>query len=177
MDVFEAISKRHCYRGRFTEQPVTRKDLVRIVEAGLKAPSGRNQQTTLFVIIDEPELLKKICAMHPASSAMQTAKALVACIIDRQPDPVYEGYSFQVEDCAAAVENILLAVTALGYATVWIDGWLRVDERAEKLGAMLGVPDNKILRILLPIGVPEEEHKQPAKKPFEKRAWFNRYGV
>jgi len=72
---------------------------------------------------------------------------------------------------------MLLSITALGYATVWIDGWLRVDERYDRIGDVLGVPKDKITRIILPIGIASGEYKQPAKKPFDHRAWFNKYGT
>ena len=60
MDVFEAIAKRHSYRGRFTDAPVAREDLIKIVLAGIHAPSGKNEQTTSFVVVDRPELLRQI---------------------------------------------------------------------------------------------------------------------
>lgn len=176
MDVFEAIAKRHSYRGPFLDRPAPPEDLRRIVQAGLQAPSGRNAQTTRFVIIDDPDLLRQIGLMHTTSEAMKQARAMIACIVDREPEPVYEGHSFQVEDCAAAVENMLLAITALGYASVWIDGWLRSDDRAAKIGRLLGLPDGKVIRIILPIGVPAENWPQREKSPFEARAWFNKYG-
>jgi len=176
MDLFEAIKKRHCYRGAFTDTSVPREDLEKIVQAGLDAPSGKNCQTTRFVIVDEPELLEQIGQMHPANKAMQQAKAFIACIIDKKPEAIYEGFEFQVEDCAAAVENMLLAITALGYASVWIDGWLRVENHNETIGKLLGAPRAKIVRILLPIGVPEKEVKGPKKMPSPERAWFNQYG-
>lgn len=175
MDVFEAIKKRHSYRGGFEETPIPREDLHKIVQAGLDAPSGRNAQTTQFVIVDEPELVRSIGHMHDRNKAMQQARAFIACVLDHEPEPVYEGMSFQVEDCAAAVENMLLAITALGYGSVWIDGWLRVDGRAEAIGKLLNVPAGKYVRILLPVGVPAEQVKQPAKKPFTQRAAFNTY--
>jgi len=176
MDVFEAIARRHSYRGPFEDQPVPREDLRRIVQAGLQAPSGKNEQTTMFVIADAPELVRGIGSQHRSNVAVQQAKAFIACVIDEQPEAVYEGHSFQVEDCAAAVENMLLAVTALGYATVWIDGWLRVENRARHIGELLGVPAGKTVRVLLPIGVPTENRSQMEKKPFEARAWFDRFG-
>jgi nitroreductase len=175
MDFFEAIKKRHSYRGGFTDAGVPREDLQKIVQAGLDAPSGKNCQTTRFVIVDDPKLLAQITQMHPGNKAMQQAKAFIACITDKHPEAVYEGFEFQVEDCAAAVENMLLAITALGYASVWIDGWLRVDTRNEKIGQLLGTPDGKIVRILLPIGVPAKEVRGPEKMAFEERAWFNQY--
>ena len=113
--------------------------------------------------------------MHTTNTAMQQAKAMIVCIVDKEPPAVYENKSFAIEDCSAAVENMLLAITALGYASVWIDGWLRVERRAEKIGELLNVPDNKIVRIILPIGHPAEEVTAREKLPFEKRAWFNGY--
>ena len=38
MDVLEAINTRHSYRGKYTSDPVPRKDLIAIMEAGLNAP-------------------------------------------------------------------------------------------------------------------------------------------
>ena len=176
MDVFEAIAKRHSYRGPFRDRAVPRADLERIVQAGLQAPSGKNAQTTSFVVVDDADLVGRIAGMPGANQALREAKALVACVVDVQPEAVYERHNFQVEDCAAAVENMLLAVTALGYATVWTDGWLRVENRAETIGHILGLPSGKIIRVLLPIGVPAEAWPPKEKKPFEARAWFNRFG-
>ena len=176
MDIFEAIAKRHSYRGTFEDKPVPQEDLRRIVEAGLLAPTGKNAQTTTFVIVDDKETVARIATMPGGNKAMQDARAYVTCIIDKAPEAVYEGHDFQIEDCAAAVENMLLAITALGYATVWVDGWLRVEKRAEAIGDMLGVPADKIIRVILPIGVPGEVKKRAPKKPFSERAWFNKYG-
>jgi len=176
MDVFEAITRRHSYRGPFKERAIPREDLGKIVQAGIQAPSGRNMQTTSFGIVDDRELVQQINRMPGGNKAVEGAKAFIVCLIDRRPEAVYEGFTFQVEDCAAAVENMLLAVTALGYATVWVDGWLRAQGRAEEIGRLLGVPDTKVVRIILPLGVPDEVWPQKEKKPFEERAWFNRYG-
>lgn len=175
MNFFETVKKRHSYRGGFKDMAVRREDLQTIVQAGLDAPSGCNAQTTRFVIVNEASLVLQISAMNPANKAMNTAKAFIACIVDKQPQGVYQELSFQVEDCAAAVENMLLAIATLGYASVWIDGWLRREGRAETISKLLGVPEAKIVRVLLPIGVPAEEYKQPQKMPFAQRAWFNRY--
>jgi len=176
MDLFEAIKKRHSYRGGFEDMVVRREELLKIVQAGLDAPSGKNCQTTRFVIVDDPTLLKQITQMHPGNKAFQQAKVMIACIIDKNPEAIYEGFEFQVEDCAAAVENMLLAITALGYASVWVDGWLRVDNRNETIGKLLGVPESKIVRILLPIGVAAKKVRGPEKMAFAERAWFNQYG-
>ena len=174
MDLFEAVEKRYSYRGAFTDAPVPREDLVKIVNAGLKAPSGCNAQTTSFVVVDDPETvaeIRKVISMQ----AVQDAKAVVACVTGVNPEPVYHGMHFEVEDCSAAVENMLLAVTALGYATVWIDGALRREGRAERINSLLGIPPGRTVRVILPIGVPAGEGPRKEKRPFEERAWFNKH--
>ena len=171
MDVFEAITNRHSYRGAFTEAPVPREDLTKIVRAGLEAPSGCKKQSTTFVIVDDPETLAKI---EDIVDLYSSPRALIACVVD--PAPVFQGMSFEKEDCSAAVENMLLAITAMGYATVWIDGQLRMDKRAERLGDLLGVPTGRQVQIILPLGVPTDDCAGPEKKPFDQRAWFNTYG-
>jgi nitroreductase len=174
MDVFEAIEKRHSYRGPFTDAPVPREDLVKIAQAGIRAANACNAQIATFVIVDDPELLEQIAAVLDRT-VCKTAKAMIACVED--PRPVYKGIAFTAEDCASSVANMLLAVTALGYATVWFDGILRRDKIAERLNTLLGVPADKNVRILLPIGVPAEPKKQMEKLPFGQRAWFNKWGA
>jgi nitroreductase len=173
MELFEAIAKRHSYRGAFTEAPIPEEDLRRIVQAGIQAPSGKNEQTTAFVIVNDPALLKQAAEII-SRPVCETARAMIVCVTD--PRPVYHDLSFHVEDCSAAVENMLLAITALGYATVWLDGVLRLENVAQRLAELLGVPEGKIVRIALPLGTPVEVCQQKDKLPFAERAWFNRYG-
>jgi nitroreductase len=173
VDVFDAISERYSYRGGFSEQTVSREDLRKIVQAGLQAPSGCNEQTTSFVIIDDAQLMAKIVRIINRP-VCDTARAMIVCVAD--PRPTYKGLSFQLEDCAAAVQNMLLAVTALGYATVWLDGVLRMDDVATRLNSLLDIPEGKTIQVVLPLGVAVKEGKRPEKLAFEKRAWFNRYG-
>ncbi len=173
MELFEAIARRYSYRGEFTDARVPRSDLERIVQAGIQAPSACNQQVVTFVIVDEPALLQAIAEILD-KPACRSAKAMIVCVAD--PRPVYGAMSFSAEDCAAAVENMLLAITALGYASVWLDGVLRADDRAARIARLLQVPAGRKVRILLPIGVAAEAGQQRERRPFQERAWFNRHG-
>ena len=80
MEFFDTVTKRHCYRGAFQNTPVPRSHLTQIVQAGLDAPSGKNAQTTRFVIVDEPKYVRTIGAMHESNKAMQQAQAFIACV-------------------------------------------------------------------------------------------------
>ena len=174
MDLFDAIAKRYSYRGDFTTAAVPRTDLHKIVQAGIQSPSACNQQVASFVIVDDPSLLQKIADIVDKPFC-RSAKAMIVCVAD--PRPVFADISFAAEDCAAAVENMLLAITALGYASVWLDGVLRRENRAARINQLLGVPGDKSVRILLPIGVPAEPGQQRERQPFGERAWFNRWGA
>ena len=173
MDVFEAIAKRYSYRGGFKKDRIGREHLKAILQAGIQAPSGCNAQTTSFVAVDDPAVITQIGGLLDKQFVREAA-AIIVCVVD--PKPAYKDMSFAVEDCAAAVENMLLAITALGYATVWIDGALRADRKAERIAELLGVPTDRQVRIVLPLGVPVQPGTQREKLPFGKRAWFNRYG-
>ncbi|MDY0190971.1 MAG: nitroreductase family protein [Desulfuromonas sp.] len=175
MELFDTIKKRHSYRGPMANEAIPRQDLCAIAQAGIMAPSGKNAQTTEFIIIDDHKIITKLNNLHPANTAMQQAPAMIACIIDKNPEKIYSGYDFQLEDCAAAAENMLLAITALGYASVWIDGWLRTDDRAHTIAQWLGVPAEKKIQILLPIGKPVESWSPKEKKPFNSRVCVNSY--
>lgn len=175
MELSSVISMRGSYRGEFKPVAVPRDDLQKIVQAGIQAPSGKNEQVTSFIIVDTPELRSKISAILGDTAATRTAQAMIVCITD--PRPVFCGMAFPQEDCAACVENMLLTITDLGYASVWTDGILRMNDNAKKVAHLLGVPDDFTVQIILPVGIPEGDVKQAPKKPFSQRAWFNQYGA
>ena len=102
MELFEAFAARYSYRGAFTNAPVRREDLQKIVQAGIQAPSACNGQVATFVIVDEPDLVREIAEILN-KPVCNSAKAMVACVAD--PRPVIGQFSFAAEDCAAAVEH------------------------------------------------------------------------
>ena len=175
MDLFHAIEKRHSYRGNFTDAPVPREDLERIVDAGIRAPSGHNAQTTSFVIVDNQELLAEVTGCLKPAAYLQSARAAIVVLMDPRPASGWD-VSFGVQDYAAAVENMLLATTALGYASVWLDGDVAVADTAQKIARVLSVPEPLQVRVVLPLGVPQAQRSQRQKKPFDERAHWNGYG-
>lgn len=174
MDTFEAIAKRHSYRGEFQNKPVPRTDLEKIVQAGIDAPSGCNAQTTSFVVVDDAKLITDIAKIFGDRPVCATAKAVIVCLADSTP--AYGNTSFAREDCAAAVQNMLLAVTALGYATVWYQGYVQRDGNDRKIADLLGVPKNLRVEVVMPLGVPVTDESPREKKPLAERVSFNQYG-
>ena len=169
MDFFDTVKNRFSYRKAMEQKEIPLEDLRKIVQAGLDAPSGKNAQTTGFIIIRDRDIVETLHNMPQVNGSMATAPAYIACHIAKKPEGVYFGHDFEIEDCAAATQNILLAAAALGYGSVWIDGWLRLENRAAEIGKLTGLGDDRIIRILLPIGKMTEPQNRPVKKTFEER--------
>lgn len=175
MDLFEAIAARHSYRGMYQPTPVPREDLQRIMQAALDAPSGCNLQTTRLVAVDDPTLVAELGAMLGRANFASAPAAV--CVLTRE-NAFYRGRSFHVQDYAAAIQNALLAIAGLGYASCWVEGYVTNDDQiGRKMADRLGVPQSWSMVAYLPVGVPTEPVSGPQKQPFEQRAWFNRYGA
>jgi len=170
MDFFEVIESRHSYRGGYTSDLIPEADLAKILDAGIRAPSGCNAQTTSFILVTNAELRAKIAEIFSAPP-VETAPALIIAVTQKVTFDF--GLDFELEDYGAAVENILLAATALGYASCWYDGMTRLGS-ADALAALLDVPADKQLRTILPIGVPADKGAQPPRKPFDERVDWRR---
>ena len=174
MDALDALFARRSYRGKYLPDPVPRQDLQRIMEAGCAAPSGCNKQTASFIAVDDPALLKKLhSVIQPAAG--ETAPAMICVLTQRII--AYRDRCFAVQDYAAAIENMLLAAQALGYASCWYEGHITDEDRiGDKMAAILHVPKGYELVCFLPIGKAADAPRQPVKKPIEQRAWFNGFG-
>lgn len=174
MEFFEVIDKRFSYRGEFEDTPVPREDLIKIVTAGTKAPSAGNLQTQSFLVVTDKEIRAKIAEICP-HKGISTAPALILLVSQRQelgPDKI----SFELKDYGAAAENVLLAIAALGYASLWTDGETSMlPGRQEKLSALLGIPEDRTIRAVLPVGIPKTPGKQPPRKPFDELVKFEKY--
>lgn len=173
MDTFTSILQRRSYRGRYQALPVPRENLRKIMEAGLAAPSGCNKQTTSLIAVDDPSVLARVLAVIDPPIA-QTAPAAI-CVLTQRKN-AYRDKCFAVQDYAAAIENMLLAITALGYSSCWYEGHITDDDRiCDKIAAVLNVPEGYDLVALLPVGIAERPAAAPKKRSFEERAWFNTF--
>lgn len=171
MNALDAISARRSYRGKYLPTPVPREHLKAILEAGYHAPSGCNKQTTSFIAVDDPELMAKLHSVIQPPIG-ESAPAMI-CVLTRRII-AYRDRTFYVQDYSAAIQNMLLAISGLGYASCWIEGHVTdVDRIGYQMQKILGVPDEYELVCFLPVGIPAEEVKPVKKQPFADRAWLN----
>lgn len=174
MTVKEAIFARRSYRGEYLPISVPREALQSILEAGLAAPSGCNKQTTSLIAIDDPQVLRRVLGVIEPPVA-QTAPAAI-CVLTRRIN-AYRDKCFAVQDYAAAIQNMLLAMVELGYESCWYEGHITDDDRiCDRIAEILGVPPEYDLVALLPVGKAAKQPHAPVKKAFSERAWFNGFG-
>ncbi|MCL1888086.1 MAG: nitroreductase family protein [Kiritimatiellaeota bacterium] len=170
---FDVIKARHSYRGAFLPTPVTRAQIETLLDAGRAAPSACFKQSPRFIAITDPAVMAAVKALPELTDAVvQTARAFILIVYD--PTPQHGTHSFGAEDCAAVATNMLNTATALGLASVWLDGVLRYGAGRE-LDKILNIPAPFSSRILLPLGVPEKPGAQPARKPAEQRVGWNTF--
>lgn len=171
MSAIELINKRHSYRGKYKSTPVPREDLIKIMEAGLNAPSGCNKQTTSLIAVDDKNVLEKLHSVITPPVG-ETAPAMI-CVLTQRIN-AYRDKCFAVQDYSAAIQNMLLAIIELGYQSCWYEGHITDEDKiGYQMAQILNVPDDYELVCFLPVGIAEDTPVAPKKKPFDERAWFN----
>ena len=171
MDILDLIESRASYRGAYAETPVPREHLDAILRAGCAAPSGCNKQTTSFIAVDEPALLDELKAIVMPRIG-DTAPAWI--LVLTRPIVAYRDRCFNVQDYSAAIQNMLLAIVALGYESCWYEGHVTdEDDLGGQLARRLGVPEDYRLVCVLPVGTAAEPVKRVRKKAIEQRVSYN----
>jgi nitroreductase len=145
MDVFEAITNRKSNR-RYETTPIPKEKLLKILEAARLAPSASRLQPWHFIVVTEAEKRKELSRGMFAKFLAEAPVVIVACADTKaSPDWCYI-------DVAIAVENMVLAATGEGLGTCWVGSF---DE--EKVKALLKIPSNYAVVVLLALGYAHEE--------------------
>ena len=162
MDFFRAVSERTSVRN-FQPTIISDEEWTTILRAAMAAPSAVNCQPWEFVLIQNRQTLVRLAEKLPyAKMTSEAAGAILVCAI---PERAFEGSKeFAVIDAALASQNLLLAVTALGYGAVWTAVYSEAP-REKDVRTILGLPANVIPLCLIPIGKPAGE--VPAKDKFK----------
>ena len=167
----DLILSRRSYRGKFSPDRVPREDLTKILEAGLAAPSGCNRQTTSLIAVDDPDVLEQLHVVIDPPVG-ETAPAMI-CVLSQRIN-AYRDRCFATQDYSAAIDNMLLEITALGYQSCWYEGHITDEDRiCDRIARILNVPEGYDLVCILPVGKALSEPGMPKKKEFGERAWFN----
>ena len=130
---------------KFLDKQIPKEDIIQLIEAGIEAPSGHNTQSVRYTVVRNQALINHMSDV--AKTNMKAAQidwiskygmneryhvlhhAPTVIIVSVKED----AYS-PVEDCSAAIENILLAATSLNIGSLWVEliKYYFIDSKAEK---------------------------------------------
>ncbi len=169
MDTFETILTRRSIR-QFTSKTIDEELQKKLLQAAMQAPSARNTQAWQFVVIDDRQILREISNIHPYADMLKQAPLAIAICGDFQLE---ESVDYLALNCAAATENILLAVHAFGLGAVWLAIHPR-KQRIKDLRNLLNLPDDIIPISLVAVGYPKEQ-KGLANRFNPEKVHYNRW--
>ena len=157
MQTMEAIRARRSVRKYKADARIPREQIEKLLAAAMLAPGAVNSRPWEFFATDKREILVRLNEAHPASKMLLTASwAFVVC---GRPD-LQPKHNFWQQDCAAAVENILLAATDMGLGTCWC-GCYPAEPRTSAVQKVLGTTAVPVA--LIAVGIADES---PAPKGF-----------
>jgi nitroreductase len=194
MDALEAIAGRHGVL-RFRSDPVEPARIEAVLRAAVAAPSPVNLQPWAFVVVTDPTMTRKI-AHHLVevqearvfTELLSLPESYTARLMD-----LYEGFNrtpcfvliclepkaafarpedeavlrqWYLVSLGAAMQNLMVAATALGLGTRWFGGFA-LDNGGVALKEMLGIPEGMEIVAATPLGYHDEP---PKPRPVQDRA-------
>lgn len=149
MNVHEAIMTRRSIR-KYTDAPVTDEQVNTILEAAMMAPSAGNQQPWQFIVVRNKEVQAQLKDINPYAAMSDKAPVGILVCGDLSLE---KNAGFWVQDCSAAIQNILLAVHDLGLGAVWT-GVHPLKDREEGFKKLFELPEQVIPLGYIVIGHP-----------------------
>ena len=159
--MFNLIKTRRSTR-KFTSQSVEDKQLYQIIEAGTWAPSGLNNQPWKMAIIKDSGTRKSLASLTHYSSIIKGAPVLIAVFLDAN---LSYDHTKDVQAAGACIQNMLLAIHALGLGGVWLGEILQSKDKVSKV---LNAPENLELMAVIALGHPAEEGVKKSRKSVEE---------
>lgn len=150
---------------KFSEKPVDFKLILDIVESGMNAPCAGNVQNYKIIIVENSK--KRIECGKIAIQQYWLSQApylLVVVRDDSELEALYplRGELYSIQNVSAVIENILMAVHFHDLGACWVEAGDN-----EVLKESLGVPMDKKIDAIIPVGYPLENPKVPKLETME----------
>lgn len=161
-DRLDLIFKRVSIR-KFRNDDVSDEIINLILEAANAAPSAGNLQARDFVVVRDKKIKNDLANASLRQMFIAEAPVVITvCANYPRSMRVYgeRGRLYAEQDATAAVENILLAVTALDLGAVWVGAF---DE--DRVSEILNLPEFVRPIAIIPIGYPAEKPERRSRYP------------
>jgi nitroreductase len=178
-DALDLIISRQSDR-KYSDRPVEREKLDRILEAGRMAPSACNAQPWKFILVTDQDLIIKIAEAASAkligmNSFVARATAIIV-IVREKPNlsskvgATIKNKDYSLIDIGIATENVCLQAKAEGIGSCII-GWFDESE----LRNILSIPKSKRVELIITLGYSLSEQREKKRKPLEEIVSYNKY--
>lgn len=185
MEVMQAIADRRSIR-RFEDRPVSRELIEKVLDAGIKAPSGKNKQPWRFYVLQgtkKDELIdimerglaqakaegRNTGSAENSARIMRQAPVLIMVVesdwtLAEQGGRMGRALNLvDIQSIGAAIQNMLLAAIDLGLGSLWICDVLHA---ADEMAAFLGLKGGVVAAVSL--GYPAESPAARSRKPMDE---------
>jgi nitroreductase len=175
VDVFTAMAGRRSCK-RFLPKPVEMDKMLQCVQAGMLAPSSGNIQNWKFIVITDIDVIR---AMYPYTLNQEPfLSATGAIVVTGDVGHAHMMYGmrgkrlYTIQNCAAAIQNLLLAAYSLELGAIWIGAF---DE--DRVSDMLGIPQHEYRpQAIILLGYPTGEPEDKTTKELGDVVFFNSFG-
>jgi nitroreductase len=168
MNVFEAIKERRSIR-QFTDDPIGKDALEKLLDAARWAPTASNQQRWRCVVVTSPTVKELIKKFSPGIFAVPAA-FIVICV-EKAPGAGAWDEATYLADCAIAAQNIMLAAHEMGIGSCVAISYAKV-----AVAEILNLPENVEPLLVITLGYPAEAPEPPPRLELNQIAFMDEYG-
>lgn len=155
--IIKEIVNRRSIR-EYKPDPVSEEQIFEVIKAAQFSPSASDNHAIEFIIVKNQDTKDKIYEIID-QEFVKEAPVLIVLATDATKTPC------PLQDVSSAAANMLLQATALGLGSVWKN--VR-PELADRVKAILGVPEKFVLNIIVPLGYAKEAQPPHTETEFEK---------
>ena len=163
MHLEQVIKKRFSVRN-FKNSPVEPEKLKLILEAGRLAPSAVNFQPCDFIVVQQPENLKKIQEIYPREWISTAPVVIIACSNHKKSwKRKSDGKDFADVDISIAVDHMILQAAEIGLGSCWVCNF-----DVKKCSELFHIPGEIEPVVLIPLGYSAVSAPEKKRKPLEE---------
>ncbi len=164
----ELLLKRRSVR-QFTGELISKEIVKELLEAAMAAPSARNLNPWHFTVFNGDFCQEVVPALSNGKVLVNANNGILVCT---DVENACGGeLSYAIQDCSAAIQNILLAASMKGLGTCWMGVHPRT-QRVEKCIELFSLPKTLTPIAVISIGVPKVTAEPRTRYSEEKVEWL-----